>query len=78
VKYSEGGGRTPKPASFQDTEADTGKVEQRVVLYARLAQKFDHFTPTDRLAFVELAEQLVDMSAEDRRTVFAVASRLSK
>lgn len=74
MRYSGGSGRE----SFQDTEADTGKIDPRVVMFTKLARTLDHFPLNDVTAFVELAEALVDMNADDRRTVFTLASRLSK
>lgn len=67
-----------KGSTFTDTEADTGKIDPRLVMFAKLAQIVDHFSPTDCVAFVELAESLVDMSAHDRALVFLFASRLAK
>jgi hypothetical protein len=68
--------RTSSP--FLDTEADTGKIERKVVLYAKLAHTFDHFSSADQVAFVELAEALIDMVPKDRETIFELVSRLRK
>lgn len=76
MKYSRGSGRTESP--FPDTEADTGKIDQRIVLFAKLAQTFDHFPASDALSFLELADALVDMAPSDRKLVFDFVSRLAK
>jgi hypothetical protein len=71
-----GSGRTPTP--IPDTEADTGRIDQRMVMFAKLAHTFDHFTPSDATRFIELAEAMVDMSPTDRATIYDLVSRLSK
>lgn len=74
MRYPEGGGRTPSP--FPDTEADTGKIDQRMVMFAKLAHSFDHFPPDDAMRFVELADSMLGMAPETRRMVFDLVSRL--
>jgi hypothetical protein len=67
-----------QPSPFPDTEADTGKIEHKFVLYAKLAHTFDHFSSADQVTFVELAEAMVDMAPKDRETIFELVSRLRK
>lgn len=76
MRYSLGSGRTPAP--IPDTEADTGKIDQRMVMFAKLAHTFDHFPPGDATRFVELAESMIAMSPDDRKLVFDFVSRLAK
>ncbi len=77
MKYSAGSGQRVR-APIPDTEADTGKIDQRMVMFAKLAHTFDHFPPDDATAFIELAETMVDLSSADRKLVFAFVSRLAK
>jgi hypothetical protein len=69
---------TDRGKGFDDFEADTGRVDQRTVMFAKLAHVVDHFPPADLGRFVELAEALVDMPRADREVVFSLVSRLSK
>ncbi len=73
-----GGGSDRNRSPFPDTEADTGKIDQRMVMFAKLAHTFDHFPPGDATSFIELAEAMVDMNPADRKLVFEFVSRLAK
>ncbi len=64
--------------AFSEDEPDTGKIDQRIVLYAKLAQLFDHFSPSDATAFVEHAQAVLDMCPTDRAMIFRLSERLVK
>lgn len=76
MRYSGGSGRTPSPVP--DTEADTGKIDQRMVMFAKLAHTFDHFPPDDATRFVELAETMLELAPETRKSIFDLVSSLSR
>lgn len=63
-------------AKFPDEEPDTGKVDARLVLFAKLAHAFDHLSPSDQMRFVELTDRLVDMAPACRVLVFELVQRL--
>lgn len=65
-------------SDFSDDEPDTGKVDQRLVLFAKLAQLFDHFSPADATAFVEHTQALLYMAPVDRQMILRLAERLVK
>lgn len=63
--------------SFKD-EPDTGKINKQVALFAKLCRVFDDLPPSDQFAFVELAEQLLELSTKDREMVFYLVGRIAK
>ena len=65
-------------AKVKTDEETTDSVNERLVLYAQLAQLFDHFGPADQFAFIEHTNLLLELSGADRQFVFTAARRLAK
>jgi hypothetical protein len=63
-------------SAFPEDEPDTGKIDARIVLFAKLAHAFDHLPPSDQMRFVELADRIVDMAPACRVLVFEIVQRL--
>lgn len=61
---------------YTDDEPTTGKVDSRLVLFAKLAHAFDHLPPMDQLAFVEIADHFVDAAPDVRRLIFDLVQRI--
>lgn len=49
-----------------------------MVMFAKLAHTFDHFPPDDATRFVELAETMLELAPETRKSIFDLVSSLAK